>query len=149
MKVRDLLIVGAFVLGGVAVAYWGDALKALQSWQYTSPLCIRVEEAIADLNGATRSKLKAELEKQAALRQALELSIQEVGEADQHIAKLADALAHSERVRDTQEQQLAHQQQLIGSHEAVARETNYRYQALVARIRELGRDDAIAGLVKE
>jgi chromosome segregation ATPase len=160
MKVRDLLIVGAFVLGGAVVAYWGDAIKALRTWHYTAPLCVQVEEAWADATGASKAKLANEIamlegrleaarDVKGQLREALNLSIQEVGEADAHVAKLADALAHSERVRDTQEQQLSHQGQLLSSQESVIRETNHRYQALVSRIRDLGRDDALAGLVRE
>lgn len=161
MKVRNLSVAAAaFVLGGVAVAYCGDAIKALQRWEYTSPLCVRVEEAWADVTGASKARLANEvamlegrLETAAAvhdrLREALDLSIQEVGEADAHIAKLASDLEHSERVRDTQNSQLEHCRQLLASQESVVRETNYRYQALVSRIRDLGRDDALAGLVRE
>lgn len=160
MKVRDLFVVSAFVLGGLAVAYSSDVLEALRAWKYSSPLCIRIEEALADASGKSKVRLKEEIARleglleievaaKEQLRESLELSVQELGECDLHIAKLASDLEHSERVRGTQSSELAHCRQLIDAQESVVRETNYRYQALVRRVRDLGRDDALGGLARE
>ncbi len=155
MKVRDLLIVGAFVLGGIAVAYGPGAIQVLRQWEYTSPLCIRAERAWADATGSSRTQLEAELvrvevrmagqkEAMSKLREGLQLAIDELGRSDAHVAKLADDLAHSERVRDTQSAELAHCRELIDAHEAVVRETNWRYQQLATKVRELGQEGAVS-----
>jgi chromosome segregation ATPase len=157
MKVRDLLILAAFVLGGIAVAYGPGAVQVLRQWEYTSPLCIRAERAWADATGASRAQLEAELarvevrmegqkEALSRLRESLHLAIEELGRSDAHVAKLADDLAHSERVRDTQDGELAHCRQLIEAQEAVVRETNWRYQQLANRVRALGDEGAVSVL---
>jgi chromosome segregation ATPase len=160
MKVRDLVIVAAFVLGGVAVAYGGDVMKALRDWKYTSPLCLRVEEAWANATGATLTQLQVELaskqrqlavieEEVRSLRQSLDGAVKDVGDAHMHIAKLVTDIEHLERIRETQSGELNHCRQLIDAQEAVVKETNWRYQQLASRVRELGQEGAVSVLVRE
>lgn len=160
MKVRDLIVVSAFVLGVVATARCGDVLRALREYEFTSPLYVAAETAWADACGASRTKLEAELatqrqrlvaaeQEKSKLRESLELQIEELGRADAHVGRLVSDLEHSERVRETQAGELEHCRQLIDAQEAVVRETNWRYQMLARRLRELGQEGVVSVLVKE
>lgn len=154
MKVRDLFLVAAFVLGCVAVSYWGDAMKALRQYEYTSPLCRFAETAWADATGASRVKLEAELSaltaEHASSTAAREFQEGIIDEQASMIERLQSELDLSNQVRATMSGELAHCRQLIDSQEAVVKEVNWRYGQLTRRIQELGRDDTLSGgLVRE
>lgn len=160
MKVRDLFLVAAFVLGCVAVSYWGDAIKALREYEYTSPLCVVVETAWADASGSSRTRLEAELvqhrkkisqleSEQARFDDALAFREEIIGEQNSQIERLKAELDIAGQVQATMSGELAHCRQLIDSQEAVVKEVNWRYGQLTRRIQELGRDDSLSGLVRE
>jgi chromosome segregation ATPase len=84
-----------------------------------------------------------------SLRQSLDGAVKDVGDAHMHIARLVTDIEHLERIRETQSGELNHCRQLINAQEAVVKETNWRYQQLASRVRELGQEGAVSVLVRE
>ena len=160
MRLRNLVTVVAFVLGGLSVAYCDDVIGLLRTWQYTNPFCVAAEAALADATCATRVQLEEELatqrrrlasagQRQIETNKDLESAAAELGAAEAHVARLLSVLDVCEQVRKTQSGELAQCRQLIDAQEAVVRETNWRYTALANRLRELGQEGVVSVLVKE
>jgi chromosome segregation ATPase len=150
-SVKNLCVAVAFLLGCATVAWADDAWSVLRRWQYTNALCCEAESLWRDVNGDTIASLRDRLDdlrRQRAdaeatasrFQQALMLAQEELGSADAHIAGLANDLAHSERVRDTQAQELDKYRELLAKQESLVHETNWRYRHLVSRLRQLGYD---------
>jgi hypothetical protein len=153
MKVRDLVIVAAFALGLLTMRYSNDAYAVLRNWLYISPFCVAAESTWADVTGATRVKLEAALAEASQRSENLENELAHMGRLLEKETALAVRLQreyeHSQQVRETQSGELAHCRELIEAQEAVVRETNWRYQQLTSRLRELGQEGAVSVLVKE
>ena len=152
MKVRGLFLVAAFVLGGLAVAYWGDAIDWLREYEHTSPLCKFAETAWADASGASRAWLEAELATQKDMtRRVLEerdTAILELATSEARADMLATEVLHLTHVREALSEQLDDASKLLAAHQSLVKETNWRYEDLVRRVRALG-SGSIPNLVAE